>query len=115
MVGVARERAAGPALLQQFTQRAAGLRRLRRQAVHFDVASVEHHDAAVLVEHDEALAHRVERSVEQRLLLARPFLGERGEFLRAPAPGLARKKPPQGRDEERQGSADRQIENPLPV
>jgi hypothetical protein len=49
------------AMLNELFERAAGLHDVRRQAVHFHVAAVDDGDAALRVEHVEAMRHVVER------------------------------------------------------
>jgi hypothetical protein len=57
-------------VLDQLPQRAAGPHDPRRQTVHCEIAAVAHDDAALRVEHDEALRHVVERGRELAILRA---------------------------------------------
>ena len=55
-------------LLEQFVQRGARLREVRREPIELQVALVAHHEAARLVEHAQAVRHVVERGVEAQIL-----------------------------------------------
>jgi hypothetical protein len=60
LLGIAGEQSGLPSMLDQFTQRAAGLHHLRRQVVHAQIGPIADHDAACRIGHAQALRHVVE-------------------------------------------------------
>jgi hypothetical protein len=76
LVGIAGEQSGLPAMLDQFTQRAAGLHQFGRQFVHAQKRPVADRDAACRVEHAQALRHVIESVGEAADLGVRPPANE---------------------------------------
>ncbi len=72
LIDVAGEIAGLLAMHDELAQRAAGPHDLRLEIVHREVRTVAHHDAAVRVEHAQALRHVVERRHQMAAGLAEP-------------------------------------------
>ena len=75
MLGLVRTTAQRDARLQNGAQRRAGLGHLRREPVHFAVASVAHHQTLIAVEHAQTVRHVLERRIEQHVGLLQRALG----------------------------------------
>ena len=78
-VGIAVERAGGDAPLDHLAQRDAGFDRACGQPIEIEVALVAQDDAAVGVEHHDAVAHVVQRGVEQCVLLRDALVHDGGK------------------------------------
>src|SRR5712671_5118772 len=69
LLGLYRQQTGAIAVLDELAERAAGLRHLRRQVVHVEIAAVDHRHPRRAVEHADALRDVAERRLQDVGLL----------------------------------------------